>query len=455
MRIYIRTFGCTLNQSDSELMAGLLSKAGHKLVDDLSKAELVIFNSCTVKDKAEKRFFSEIKEAIALGKKVVAAGCVPQADPYNQFFKKVSVLGVRNLNKIAGVVEEAAKGNIIRMLGFNNDTASKTASKNLRLNQPKLRKNPAVEIIPIAAGCIGECSYCRTRLARGKLMSYDAKAIKQQFEAALKDGVKEIWLTSQDCGAYGKDAGSSLIKLMDELLSVKVSNDAKMNSDVRIRLGMLNPNHALEFLDDYVRILKHPNMFKFSHLPVQSGSNRVLELMNRKYTAEDFVNIVKKLRKEIPMITIATDIICGFPTETDEDFEKTCELLQELRIPVVNITKYSTRPGTPAAKMKKISTKVVKKRVKQLNEMQKKLIDNKEWLGWEGNIIIDEIGKKIGDESSFVGRNDYYRPVVVKQESKETGKSESNKLKIGALISVKVYAARQNYLIAKKRIRSI
>ncbi len=419
MKIFIRTFGCTLNQSDSEVMAGLLVKAGYELISDLKKADMIIFNTCTVKDRPEKRFFSELQKALGMKKKVVVAGCIPQAEPNNELLKRVSVVGVRNLDKIVDVVDETIKGNIVRLLDFKN---------NPRLNLPKIRKNSAVEIIPIASGCLGECSYCKTRLARGKLFSYDAKAIKQQFESALADGVKEIWLTSQDCGAYGKDINSSLPLLLNELLN------AKMNSDVRIRLGMLNPNHALEFLDELIIILKHPNMFKFAHLPVQSASNRILKLMNRKYQIEDFVKIVKKLRKEVPMVTIATDIICGFPDESDAEFKKTSELLEKLKIPVVNITKFCPRKGTPAFRMPKLNTKIVKKRSKQLAELQTKVIDNKEWLGWSGMIIIDEIGK----DNSAVGRNDFYKPVVVK----------NSKLKLGSAVEVKVNNTKQHYLEA-------
>jgi len=417
MRIHIRTFGCTLNQSDSEVMAGLLVKAGHELVSNPGDADLVLFNTCTVKDNPEKRFFSELERVRELKKKVVVAGCVPQADPYNEFLRNISLVGVRNLNNIVKAVEETRKSRVVRFLDFVNKP---------RLNLPKIRMNPVVEIIPLCAGCLGECSYCKTRFARGRLMSYDARSIKKQFENAVNDGVKEVWLTSQDNGAYGRDINSSLPELLKNLLTIK--------GEYRVRLGMLNPEHALEFLGELIDIYKHPNMFRFVHLPVQSGSNRILGLMNRKYRVEDFVRLVKKFRREIPNITIATDIICGFPGETTEDFEKTYELLEELRIPVVNLTKFCARPGTPAKKMKQLDTRIIKKRSKMLVELQARIIDNKEWLGWQGSIIIDEIGK----HNSFVGRNDYYKPVVVRNA----------KLRIGDVIEVRVKRVMQNYLEA-------
>ncbi|MBN2458975.1 tRNA (N(6)-L-threonylcarbamoyladenosine(37)-C(2))-methylthiotransferase [Candidatus Woesearchaeota archaeon] len=433
MKVFIRTFGCTLNQSDSEVMAGLLVKAGHKLVNDVKEAELVLFNTCTVKDNPEKRFFSELAKVLAMKKMVVVAGCVPQAEPGNELLRTVSVVGVRNLSSIAYVVDQASRGNVVRMLEFSN---------NPRLNLPKVRKNPVVEIIPLCSGCLGECTYCKTRLARGKLLSYDAKAIKQQLESAVADGVKEVWLTSQDCGAYGKDIGSSLPTLLKELLVVE--------GDYRIRVGMINPNHMLEFIDDYISILKNPKVFKFAHLPVQSGSNRILKLMKRKYVVEDFVKIAKRLRKEIPMITLATDIICGFPGETEADFEMTYKLMERLRIPVVNITKYSPRSGTPADKMQKLPTKVIKPRSKRLMELQARIADNREWLGWQGNIIIDEIGKTIVKNISFVGRNDYYKPVVVKSRQGQKGRQDHKKLKLGDVIEVRVVAAAQHFLEANK-----
>jgi len=417
MRIFIRTFGCTLNQSDSEVMAGLLVRAGYELVSNSAEADLVLFNTCTVKDNPEKRFFSELKKARLLGKRVVVAGCVPQADPGNELLRGVSVVGVRNIHRVVEVVEEAMRGGVVRMLGFNN---------NPRLCLPKIRRNPVVEIIPLSMGCLGECSYCKTRFARGRLMSYDSRAIKKQFELAVKQGVREVWLTSQDSGAYGKDVGSSLPVLLKELLSVE--------GDYKVRLGMLNPEHALEYLDDLIEIYKHPNMFKFVHLPVQSGSNRILRLMKRKYLVEDFVWVVKSFRRAIPRITIATDIICGFPGETEEDFEMTYKLLEELRIPVVNLTKFCARPGTPAKRMKQLDTRIIKERSKILVALQSRIIDNKEWLGWEGSIIIDEVGK----QNSVIGRNDYYKPVVIRNA----------KLSIGSVVSVRVIRVMQNYLEA-------
>ncbi|MFH0870208.1 MAG: tRNA (N(6)-L-threonylcarbamoyladenosine(37)-C(2))-methylthiotransferase [archaeon] len=417
MKIFIRTFGCTLNQSDSEVMAGLLLEAGHIIVESADQAQIIIFNTCTVKDNPEKRFFFELEKARAAGKFVVVAGCVSQADPMNKKLIDISILGVDNISQIAEVVEEAIAGGVVRLIAHG---------KNPRLNLPKIRRNPAVEIIPICAGCLGECSYCKTRHARGSLVSYDPEAIKQQFKTAVKEGVKEIWLTSQDNGAYGKDIGLSLPELMKELLEIK--------GDYIVRIGMINPDHALEFIGGLIDILKHPRVFKFVHLPLQSGNDRILKMMNRKYSVADFVFLVKKLREAIPDITLATDVIVGFPSETDQEFEDTCALLEKLRIPVINITKFYPRPGTPAKKLKMLPNNVAKSRSLRLSMLYRKVITNAEWIGWQGEVIIDEMGK----DGSWAGHNDYYKQVVIKNA----------KLSLGQKVMVKVVKAEQFYLEA-------
>jgi threonylcarbamoyladenosine tRNA methylthiotransferase CDKAL1 len=417
MRIFIRTFGCTLNQSDSEAMAGILLEAGYELVAELKDAELVLFNTCTVKDAPEKRFFSEMKKAKQEGKKVVVAGCVSQAEPDYPLLKDVCVVGVKSLGRVAEAVDAVESGRIVKFLDGSDGT---------RLTLPCVRKNPIVEIIPISSGCLGECSYCKTRLARGKLISYSEAELLRRFDAAAKSGVKEIWLTSQDSGAYGKDIGSSLPALMRRLLDVE--------GDYMVRLGMINPNHALEFVDELVAVLKHPRVFKFIHLPVQSGSDRILKLMNRKYSAEDFVSLVERLRKAIPQLTIATDIITGFPTESESEFKETYALLDRLRVPVVNITKFYPRSGTPAKRWKVLPNNVAKRRSSALAALQKRLFVNDDWLCWEGKIIIDEAGKA----DSMVGRNDYYKPVVVKKLD----------LTLGSVVKVRVLRSFQHHLEA-------
>jgi threonylcarbamoyladenosine tRNA methylthiotransferase CDKAL1 len=257
------------------------------------------------------------------------------------------------------------------------------------------------------------------------------------MESALKQGVKEIWLTSQDNGAYGKDIGSSLPALLDELLKIKpigVKPDDAGEMSYMIRIGMINPNHALEFVDELVRILNHPNVFKFVHIPLQSGSNRILKLMNRKYSEEEFIFLVERLRR-VPGLTIATDIIAGFPGETDSEFEETYKLIERLQIPVLNITKFCPRPGTPAKKLKVLPNKISKDRTLALANLHKKMRLNLRWIGWEGDVLVDEIGKR----NSFVGRNQFYKPIVLKNPG----------LKLGMIVRARVVKAEEHHLEAE------
>jgi threonylcarbamoyladenosine tRNA methylthiotransferase CDKAL1 len=174
---------------------------------------------------------------------------------------------------------------------------------------PKIRKNNLVEIIPLSTGCLGSCTYCKTRHARGKLGSYDPNAIVERAKQAIEEGVMEIWLTSEDTGAYGRDINTNLPDLLRSIVAV-------MPDHCMLRLGMTNPPYILEHLRAIGDIMKHPRVYQFLHVPVQSGSNEVLDKMNREYTVEEFNEVCDYLTGEMPNMTLATDIICGFPLET-------------------------------------------------------------------------------------------------------------------------------------------
>jgi len=416
MKVHIHTFGCSLNQSDSELIEGLLVLGGYEIVA-YAAADLVIFNTCTVKDSPEKSFYSILERTVALGKKVIVAGCVSQADPLNSKLKSVSIIGVRHLEMICEVAEETMRGKAVKLLNFK---------KNARLNLPKIRKNPVVEILPISSGCLGDCTFCKTRFARGVLYSYDPLEIKKQLETAVSEGVKEVWLTSQDAGAFGRDIGSDLTILLDELV--------KVPGDYKIRLGMINPDLAKDMIPGLARFLNHPRAFKFIHLPVQSGSDRVLNSMGRRYLRGHVVELVGKLRSLVPGVTVATDIITGFPTETEQEHKETADLMREIKFSVVNLTKFYSRAGTKAAAMKLHPTKLVKMRCVELAELQKGLVDNAEWLGWRGRIVIDEFGKN----GTCVGRNEFYKPIVVK-----------GKFALGDSLLVRIVKVNQYYFSAE------
>jgi threonylcarbamoyladenosine tRNA methylthiotransferase CDKAL1 len=267
-------------------MMGLLSEYGYKLVEDYNESDLCIINSCTVKNPSESAFINYVSKAKTTGKKVVVAGCVPQGDRNIKGLEDCSMIGVTQIDRIVEVVEETLKGNKIKLL----------AKKDLpSLDLPKIRRNELIEIVPINTGCLGSCTYCKTKHARGKLGSYTPEAIVNSCIKAGKEGVKEIWLTSEDTGAYGRDINTDLPTLVMEILK-------NTNSDTMIRigiililnLGMTNPPYIMEHLEKIVKILNHPNVYAFLHIPVQSGSNAVLDKMNREYQIEDFKYVCGK-----------------------------------------------------------------------------------------------------------------------------------------------------------------
>ncbi|MGC8850139.1 MAG: radical SAM protein, partial [Candidatus Bathyarchaeia archaeon] len=201
----------------------------------------------------------------------------------------------------------------------------------------------------------GYCSYCCTRFARGRLHSYPSTMILKEVSRAVKEGVVEIRLSSQDLGAYGLDIGTDLIGLLGEV--------EKIPGEFKVRLGMLNPQHAIRMIEGLVDALRHPKFFKFIHVPVQSGSDRILRDMKRPYSRAEFKELVEKLRRLVADVTIATDVIVGFPTETDEDFKDTLSLIQETAPDIVHVSKYHHRPRTYASVVwKELDPKIVSER---------------------------------------------------------------------------------------------
>ena len=353
IRIFIKTFGCSHNASDSEYMAGILSSEGYQIVSSLESSDITIINSCTVKSPSQAAFLNMVTKSKSFNKKVIVGGCVPQAERNIPGLENCSIVGVSQIDKIDYIVEKTLEGNVVRFLE-NKKLPS--------LLLPKIRRNKYIEIIPISQGCLGSCTYCKTKQARGKLISYPIDHIVQACKNAWNNNAKELWITSEDTGVYGRDIGTNLPNLLVEILK-------DIPSDVMIRIGMANPPYILENVNSMIKVLNHPNVYSFIHIPVQSGSNAVLDKMLREYTIEEFNFLCDKFVKGVPDITIATDIICGFPTETKENFEETLNLVEKYKFPVINISQFYPRPGTVAAKWKKIDTKEVHNRSKALAEL--------------------------------------------------------------------------------------
>ena len=341
MNIFIRTFGCEFNRADSEVIAGLLAQAGFKLVDTVKKSDIVIINSCGVKSPTQNKVLSYIKRIPKI-KKVVVGGCLPKM--INVKFYASNVDLIFDTNSITKIVD---------MLKKNESILSD--EKEYRINKPVVRIKKDIAIIPISQGCLGApCTYCAVKNARGDLKSYKKDDILKQVKKAVKEGCKKIRLTAQDTGCWGIDFGQKLPDLLKSVINVK--------GEFEVRLGMSNPSYILKYLDDLIAIYKHPKMKKFLHIPVQSGSNNVLKDMKRRYSVEDFKKIVKRFRKEIHGISIATDIIVGFPTESPDDFKKTFNLIKRIKPEVLNVSRFSIRPNTVSANLKQLPIQEMRRR---------------------------------------------------------------------------------------------
>ncbi len=423
-RIYMQTHGCSANFAESEMMRGLLEEAGHDVTnnnDELSDADVAVVNICTV--KGDLHALREIRKLREKSEKLIVAGCIPDASIEKiKRFKPAGLISTHNIKKISLAVSHSLAGEYSEFLQKNND---------YKINLPKQRMNPVVNIVPISSGCQSACAFCSVKLIKGNTVSYPVDKIVANVEEGIKDGCKEVWLTSQDNSAYGMD--NSKVTRLPEL----IKEISALHGDFKIRIGMMSPQHLFKVQDEFLDALESEKVFKFLHLPVQSGSDDVLKKMLRVYSIRDFRNFVAAIRKRYPEITIATDLIVGFPGESDEDFQKSLELMREVRFDIVNISRYAAREGTLANRMKAVAGGVSKRRstemTKAADEISLEL--NKRWLGWEGTIIVDEEGKN----GSWVGRNYCYKPVVVK----------TMKHLLGRTVRVKVEQATSHYLIGK------
>ncbi|EDW01367.1 threonylcarbamoyladenosine tRNA methylthiotransferase [Drosophila grimshawi] len=399
-KVYVKTWGCAHNNSDSEYMAGQLASFGYKL-SGKNEADLWLLNSCTVKNPSEDTFRNEIEAGMRNGKHVVVAGCVPQGAPKSDYLRGLSVIGVQQIDRVVEVVEETLKGHSVRLLQNKKVHGRRVAGAPLSL--PKVRKNPLIEIISINSGCLNQCTYCKTKHARGDLASYPPAEIVDRARQSFDEGCCEIWLTSEDTGAYGRDIGSSLPELLWQLVEV-------IPEHCMLRVGMTNPPYILEHLEEVAKVLQHPRVYAFLHVPVQSGSDSVLGEMKREYCRKDFEHVVDFLRSRVPGLTIATDIICGFPTETEQDFEETMTLCEKYQFPSLFINQFFPRPGTPAAKMERIPANLVKKRTKRLTDL---FYSYEPYAGREGQLYTVLVTEISHDKLHYVGHNKSYEQVLL------------------------------------------
>jgi len=399
---YIETYGCSANKNNSEILKGLLTQAGYPITNNENIADIIVINSCIVKGKTENKIKRRIQDLSGSKKLVIVCGCMPETDAKEivDLNPNVLLLGVKHFKEIVKLIRDYREGKLKQKKYLDSQNENK-------IGLPKISDNKLISITQIGEGCLGDCSYCKTKLAKGKLVSYDVEDIVKSVENDLKSGAKEVWITSQDCAVYGMDKGSSrLVELLNEIL--------KLKHRFKLRLGMCNPNNLFLILDELVDIYKNPKMYKFLHVPIQSADDSVLKDMKRRYKIDVVEKIINKFREEFPEMVIATDIIVGYPTESVKAHEYNLEFINKFKPDVFNLSKFSRHKGTGAWKLKELPIKIVNKRASELMTCHRDsaLENKKKFLDKEIKVFVN---KKLG-EGLFEGRDENYNIVLVKGE---------------------------------------
>jgi MiaB-like tRNA modifying enzyme len=418
-KFYLETFGCKFNKADSELIRKILIEKGFKEASE-KEADFVVLNTCGVVEKTERKIIKRAIELKKKGKKIIFTGCLPLISPkVSQKFTD-GMIGPTNILDLPKIVKKVLKEKKAKSL------------KQKPIDKAKLRcfaipKETVVAIVPISEGCLSFCSYCATRLAKGKLRSFGKEEILENIKLALKSGAKEIQLTSQDLAIYGLDKGKFLLpELLKEI--------SKIEGDFRVRLGMMNPKFAKKIFGKILKILENEKFYKFLHLPLESGSNNVLKAMNRGYRVEEFLKMASKFKRKFKNSLLATDIIVGFPTETEKDFKETVSVIKKIKPEILHIFRYSKREGTEAAKLKDFPDRIKKERSRILTRIWQEISKekSKKYLGKKFQALITEKRGK-----TFLARLPSYKAVILKEGN------------LGEFVKVKIVGAKPNYLIGK------
>ncbi|WP_296880940.1 tRNA (N(6)-L-threonylcarbamoyladenosine(37)-C(2))-methylthiotransferase [uncultured Methanobrevibacter sp.] len=419
MKVYIETYGCTFNQADSQIIAGVLKENEIDIIDNIEDADVIIINTCYVKLPTENKVVYKIQQLQKNfpDKKIIVGGCMVEIDPekLEKIGPNCSWIGPHQLNKSAEIVNATYCGDVIRESGF---------SKESKVGVPKFVEDGLIHIIQICEGCLGACTFCCTRFARGPLNSYPISDIVGEARKAIENGACEIQLTAQDTAAFGRDSGEKLSDLIKEV--------ANLEGDFRVRVGMMHPKNILNDVDEIIDAIKHPKVYDFIHLPIQSGSDKVLSDMRRGHTVEQYMDIVSKFKSEIPDITLATDIIVGYPTESDEDFDLTVDLLEKIKPSLIHLSKYQHRKGAISSSLQEVPPEVMKKRSKFLSEIKSQITadENVQLVGSIQNVLVVEKGSKGG----FIAKTNSYIPVIV------------DDVELGSFVKVKITDATATYL---------
>lgn len=418
-KFYLETYGCKLNQSDSDLIRGILVKDFEE-VSSCDEADFIVINSCGVVERTERKIMKRIKSLP--GKKIILAGCLSLINP--EIVKKVvdGAIGPKDILSIGKVSKDVLRGK--KVFKISRERINKAKYYYLKKRVP----GGISAIVSISEGCLGNCSFCVSKYARGRLESFAMKDILKEIKSLVNSGYKEIQLTSQDAVVYGLDKGEFLLpKLLNKI--------SEIEGDFRVRIGMMNPAFAKRISKELISAFNSENIYKFLHVPLQSGDNEILRKMNRGYLTKDFIEVVNSFRKEFEDVLVATDIIVGYPGETEKSFRKTLEVIKKVRPSIIHIFRFSKRPFSSAEKLKDFPDKIKKERSRKLTKLFQKinLEDNKKFLGKEFKVLISEKGKN----NTVIARSSSFRAVILREGE------------LGTFQKVKITDFKKNYLFGE------
>jgi len=386
VKAYIESHGCTMNYGEGRIASALIAAGGYQIAERAEDSDIVVLNTCAVIDFTERKMISRLREIDSMGKRMVVTGCMAPT-------KREAIL-------------QAAPGAMICSPG-NYEMLGTLLGLNFSRDQDCWNSFDRNDIIiPVAQGCLSRCTYCFSRLARPKLRSLNPEEILNAIRKNLKPGrVREFLLSGMDAITYGRDLKTSLPDLIARILSIE--------GDFRLRVGMMNPSLLSPLLEELLDVYEDRRVYKFFHIPFQSGSDRILKLMKRGNTAREFIEITGSIRKRYPEATISTDIIVGFPTETEEDFEQSLQLMETVAPDIVNVTRFSAREGTPAASMQgQIPGWIAKERSRRATDLRFAISGrrNSEYEGRNAEALITEEGKN----GYSIGRLENYKQIIVR-----------------------------------------
>ena len=415
---YIETYGCWLNKADSALMEEDLRRMGYVKVNDPTQADLILVNTCAVREDSEVRELKAIEKYSRLGKRLIVAGCLTKARPSE----------IMNIAPNAVIVNPSSVENLTEVLKNRVNSTERLMNR-----IPQFDGSSHVYVVPIQVGCLGNCSYCVIKYTRGGMgwvKSADLNTVKEYVAKAVARGAREIYLTGQEVSAYGKDKGYDLVDLLEAILR-------DVAGRYLIRLGMLEPLELEKIIHRLIDVIKGDwRVYRFFHIPVQSGSDKVLKLMKRKYTVDLFKWEVGLIRRSFDNSFIATDIIVGHPGEDDSDFQESVRLVKELSIDKVHVARYSPRPFTEAAYMRQIPDQVKKERSSILSKVALEVAysRNLKYVGGIYEGLISSIGFK---GKGLMARLMDYRPVIINEGA------------LGSFVKIKVTEASPINLIGE------